>query len=228
MNNRSFVLTVFFALLLGLSGHTQSFSFYLLTDTLVLGQPAGDDIVVEGNIVNNTNTDIEVDIIRRENNLPAGWYSYLCTDICLSPFQDSTRLYLTALQTQNIKLSFMPGPQIDTANCLIVFRSVAGSPETMNKRMYGATNSAAGLSSQTEAQRLKVYPNPASDVLMISSTRRLNHIEVLDLTGQQVFETAGQGHSSAHVNISALPQGIYILKILYTHGDVTFRRFAVN
>jgi len=57
-----------------------------------------------------------------------------------------------------------------------------------------------------------LYPNPVKDVLNISTTESLNNAttEVFDLTGRHIL----QGKLSNNtINVSALPAGIYILKI---------------
>ncbi len=57
-----------------------------------------------------------------------------------------------------------------------------------------------------------VYPNPVKDELNITSTGVMedNHTTIYDLTGRQVFDGELIGES---INVSALPAGIYILKL---------------
>jgi hypothetical protein len=79
---------------------------------------------------------------------------------------------------------------------------------------------AVGISSKNAVpNQLTLYPNPVKDVLQIDTGEfRINRIEILDLTGRIV-----QQHriSRSQINVSALSQGIYFLKLETDKGIVT-------
>ena len=54
-----------------------------------------------------------------------------------------------------------------------------------------------------------LYPNPANDVLNITLTDA-RHVEIYDLMGKMVLS---ESNPNAPINISSLPQGVYIVKI---------------
>ena len=56
--------------------------------------------------------------------------------------------------------------------------------------------------------RLKVYPNPVSDVLIIETTEARDY-QILNLLGQQILV----GKTTQRIDVSVLPQGTYFLKI---------------
>lgn len=59
-----------------------------------------------------------------------------------------------------------------------------------------------------------VYPNPATDVIHVSSTEKIEQLELLDLNGLRVLTS-----STSFMNVEALPTGIYLVR--YTVNGVT-------
>jgi hypothetical protein len=65
--------------------------------------------------------------------------------------------------------------------------------------------------------RLQLYPNPVADVLNIQQPNGGNQvciIELLTIDGRLVYKEKQTPHENAtQINVSALPQGIYLCKI---------------
>jgi hypothetical protein len=59
--------------------------------------------------------------------------------------------------------------------------------------------------------RLKVYPNPVSNTLTVENTEG-SDFQILNLLGQQVL-TGKTPSGGRGLDVSALPQGTYILKV---------------
>ena len=57
---------------------------------------------------------------------------------------------------------------------------------------------------------LKIYPNPATDVININFDNKIDYIEIYNVSGQKVFETQNNKNS---INVSEYPTGIYVIKI---------------
>jgi hypothetical protein len=69
-----------------------------------------------------------------------------------------------------------------------------------------------GIAEKTLAQTVSLYPNPAHDVLNISSTGRENlRIELMDLTGRRLAEKQVMGKDT--IDLSQLSQGIYVVRM---------------
>lgn len=77
-------------------------------------------------------------------------------------------------------------------------------------------NLALGVSDNAVKSNLKVYPNPATDIVNISSTKKIENITVIDMTGKKVqsFKAGNQ------INVSSLAKGTYILQVYYGEGAV--------
>ncbi len=57
-----------------------------------------------------------------------------------------------------------------------------------------------------------LYPNPAATAITITANNTISEIGIINLLGQQVFSQS-YSSSSAHIDISAFPGGVYFVKI---------------
>ena len=64
---------------------------------------------------------------------------------------------------------------------------------------------------------IKLFPNPATDVLTLSTDLEIQNIEVYNLLGQQVLNNKG----FKEVNVSQLPTGTFIIKAQTSKGAYT-------
>lgn len=80
------------------------------------------------------------------------------------------------------------------------------------------------LTEENVKQEVVLYPNPAKDMVFISTTdnSEINGaIEIYDLTGQLISKSTLQGNNSA-IAISHLTPGIYFIRILNSIGKSVF------
>ncbi len=66
-------------------------------------------------------------------------------------------------------------------------------------------------------QNLKVYPNPASDVINITANQTIDKVVIYDLLGKLVLETS----TTNQIKISQLTQGVYLMKIHANNEAIT-------
>ena len=75
----------------------------------------------------------------------------------------------------------------------------------------------------TAADAVTVYPNPVRDVLNVETGgAAVVRMEMTDATGHAVMSIEGDVHT---VDVSALPEGLYFLRI-ETGGGVTVRKIV--
>jgi hypothetical protein len=79
---------------------------------------------------------------------------------------------------------------------------------------------------------LKVYPNPASDVLYLDfgmSNKLASKITIYNTIGEELIDESRSNSTSATMNIDikSLKQGIYLLKI-EMENSVKMVKFQVN
>jgi hypothetical protein len=90
----------------------------------------------------------------------------------------------------------------------IVFDNVI--PSALGTADFGNTNNSISL-----------YPNPAKEVLNISSSSQIANIEVYDLLGKKV----ASNNNASVVNVATLGKGAYIVKVVQENGSVIAKQF---
>ncbi|MDR3219704.1 MAG: Ig-like domain-containing protein [Dysgonamonadaceae bacterium] len=71
--------------------------------------------------------------------------------------------------------------------------------------------------------KVKVYPNPADDKLVLENLTDVNNIAMLNITGQTVKQARPASGFTEEINISELTPGVYFLKIEKTFGVETVK-----
>jgi hypothetical protein len=66
------------------------------------------------------------------------------------------------------------------------------------------------------SSKIAMYPNPASDVLHLSSTKKINKVEVYALNGLKVISNSEVGDS---IDLKELQSGMYFVKIYEDDGE---------
>ncbi len=74
--------------------------------------------------------------------------------------------------------------------------------------------------SATQKDIIKIYPNPAHDIVYIQATTNIKSMAIYDITGKVVKQTIGQGRNTS-IQVSALDRGLYYLKLHEQHGKVS-------
>lgn len=74
-----------------------------------------------------------------------------------------------------------------------------------------------GLDSQKEDSEILIYPNPATNYLMINSLKTVDKVEIYDLMGK----TSITSNNETKINISHLQKGIYLIHIYLADKVIT-------
>ena len=72
--------------------------------------------------------------------------------------------------------------------------------------------------------QVKIYPNPACDVMFAETKHQINTIEILSVTGQLIKQINNFNNTHA-VTVSDLQRGLYFLKITDYNGNISFLKF---
>src|SRR5690606_3503881 len=71
-------------------------------------------------------------------------------------------------------------------------------------------------------EQIIIYPNPVSDILSVETkTNALNNLMIIlfDLNGRQVLKEGIKGQKNT-VDISSLPQGVYMVEIIQENKSI--------
>ncbi len=73
------------------------------------------------------------------------------------------------------------------------------------------------------SSKFSVYPNPANNVLNITSgdALQVNAVKITDINGREVLKTQFSNTDSAQINVSNLATGMYVVSITSTEGVAT-------
>ncbi|NLN32686.1 MAG: T9SS type A sorting domain-containing protein [Flavobacteriaceae bacterium] len=71
--------------------------------------------------------------------------------------------------------------------------------------------------SEIDSSSVAVYPNPVKDILNVSAKNAdVKEVQIVNMNGQVVASS-----KAASVNVSTLPSGVYIVKVVDAKGNVT-------
>tara|TARA_R100000935_G_scaffold1517_1_gene4848 strand:- start:25267 stop:28281 length:3015 start_codon:yes stop_codon:yes gene_type:complete len=95
--------------------------------------------------------------------------------------------------------------------------TVVGTGRDSNNSNVGfvlklAPTTVLGISENTTVDEVILFPNPAKDVLNISTNEVIDSVEIYAITGQQIMQTK-IATSNASLNISTLKAGVYIVNV---------------
>src|SRR5690606_23373344 len=105
------------------------------------------------------------------------------------------------------------------------FVSISSDTQLTDGTTYYVTQTVEGCESEPNAitaheelgtasfsiKKLMIYPNPANDIITVSADEPLTGITVLNLLGQKIMQQSTTANT-IEINISALPQGNYMLQ----------------
>jgi hypothetical protein len=72
-----------------------------------------------------------------------------------------------------------------------------------------------------------IYPNPASEYLIVSNIQNLKYIEIESITGVCLWKSTFSGESVATMPVSDLREGLYII-IIQTDNSLIIRKFIIK
>jgi hypothetical protein len=76
---------------------------------------------------------------------------------------------------------------------------------------------------ELENIEINIFPNPAQNLISVTNKKQFNTIEIIDYKGLSILKTTDE-----IIDISILPQGIYILKLIKQDGNFISKRFVKN
>ncbi|MCD4731679.1 MAG: PKD domain-containing protein [Bacteroidales bacterium] len=109
-------------------------------------------------------------------------------------------------------------------NVLLVATNEAGS-NTMYKEDYITVDHITIIKDDLE-NALKVYPNPAKNILFIESPFEVKQVSIVDMVGENVLYTKSN-QQKITLNVSELREGIYIL-IIETEKETYHKKVQIH
>ncbi len=190
------------------------------------------DIVVEAYVHNNTPKSMKVKWRRVTSELPPTWKNRVCDPISCWESSISTNpqtLVIPPNSSMLLDAHFQPNEVEGNGMVEIVVWAVADSSNTNIKMTYKANAYTVKNNDSPESQ-IKVYPNPVNEHLTIDigSETTARYVEVYSLIGRKMAHYAVPSNVGKYkVNASALPEGLYFVKMLNkNYEQIATRSFA--
>ena len=80
---------------------------------------------------------------------------------------------------------------------------------------------------ETEAENIRIFPNPANDAVYIQNIRAVQHIEIINAAGQTVYsQLVTASDNELVVPLSSFTTGTYLVRLLYESGHVKTIKFV--
>ena len=203
--------------------NAQVFQFNIVSDTIVEGAP-GDELILECKLMNTSINDIYVEIFRLENNIPLGWQSYFCADVCYGPFDDYGVGNVLATAQQPLTIHFVTDLIPSQGNALIKISNYYDTTEVYTQRFFADTDTITSINENSITQ-YNIFPVPCADVINISRESKGTsiQIEVYDLRGVLLQEELLLNDFGT-IDVKGLAAGQYILKMI-SGREAVFDRF---
>lgn len=116
--------------------------------------------------------------------------------------------YAIANAAANIPISYARGTGLSLAN-------------HGTSRGYSTLVMTAALSTEEfDQQKIKVYPNPVTDLLNFTATGTIRKVSFYDTAGRLVKTAAADGKNS--IDVSALEKGTYVVEYELTDGSTSY------
>jgi hypothetical protein len=97
----------------------------------------------------------------------------------------------------------------------------------LDSNMPGDANGPLGVPGQKEIT-LRLFPNPASELVYIESNQAISRIEILQVSGTRMLLSQDKNVFSIGINVSALPPGLYLVQIVLESGEKISRKLVIN
>ncbi|MEN8156242.1 MAG: T9SS type A sorting domain-containing protein [Bacteroidota bacterium] len=115
------------------------------------------------------------------------------------------------------------------AGCANHFRCYQDSKVVITNPNIGCeelvTSSRLGVSPPSE---LKVYPNPAQDLLYIESKNPISTVTILDLKGSEISKKSVDCELKTSLEIQSLDSGIYLIQVSFEEGHIETRKLLID
>jgi hypothetical protein len=131
-----------------------------------------------------------------------------------------------AISNTQISATFFIPSHVPTGYYDVFTYNTLDGELTQQKAIYLTATGITG----TEADHIKVYPNPATNMLYIEAGNQegISSVALTALDGTSALKVSGSQTSRQALDLSAVDPGIYILSVTGQSGTVSYRKIIVE
>jgi hypothetical protein len=165
---------------------------------------AGSTITAELKLWNPTTEELQIKVAKLIIDLPVGWTSSLCLDVCYLPTTDTAIVEIAAGDTMHFYYYFYTTPGAATGYTRVGLRNEFDFPNNYMRDVWAISSDANSIAEHEDVNALVVVPNPATDRITLQGVDPRDAFEIRDLSGRVVGRFTG-----STADVDQLPAGLY-------------------
>lgn len=199
------------------------FTVQWMSNDTVYG-PGGTTLTVHMKLFNTSAADdVLVRVVKLQNELPAGWASSLCLDVCYLPDVDTALVPIAAGDSMDFYYYFYSTPGNAIGYTRIGLRNEGDFVNSFTRQVWGVAEGEVGLDEFEGVSPLLFFPNPASDVVRWTGSQYEDHLHLFDAGGREV----GAVTHGEVLHLGPLEPGVYTGRLLRGARVVATARLVV-
>ncbi len=161
--------------------------------------------------------------VRENNNLPSNWQNAICDiNTCWGSSVDSSSFVLKFGDSGNVDVHFYP---FETGGAgtsdIYVYRN--GDRENGMALTFTANGWTLSKAKAPKSE-IQIYPNPAKNEFTLKAPVKAGtEIQIINVLGQVVHSVKETG-AETKINISALPDGVYMIRFTDNQGKTQMKK----
>lgn len=215
------------AILVFVLQNVQAQSFTITPSTTVSGTvPQYGYLALEIDLNNVSSTPLRMEYELVSSSLPPSWSAVMCDYTSCFPYLNSGRVMEPAPVGDHAFIKITVNPDSVIGSGTVVYdvweTGVPASKQTITFNI----NTVVGVEHAQPEQKLEIYPNPATDRLMVRMSQGSledGNVRIYSFTGTLVKEIALATSAVAEVNISDLAPGAYVILCETPEGTFTHK-----
>ena len=219
------ILTLFVFISIGfLTNATAQFTFELRSTNSQTGSP-GETLIIIGDFENNSGEDIDIVIVREEENVPADWSTAMCTDFCYTPEISQVFMTLYDGDTQSYSMYFYTAPgNENSGSAKISFTNLADTSNRVEQEYFGHSSFAVDINElESLGKEISIFPTLVKDELNVLLPAVL--LDQITEVSFSLFDTGGKLILSSDlqnpenlIQAGQVPAGNYFYSIMSEDG----------
>ncbi len=116
-----------------------------------------------------------------------------------------------------------------TGNAILYVLPVNSSCSGVSSSYSIAVSPCTGLDEQfSNGVFVNVYPNPNNGLVNINALHEISSVVIVDLNGKVVYSNNSVNASNQQLDLSSLPNSVYLMKVKLSSGDVANSRIVIQ
>lgn len=201
-----------------------TFGMQWVSNDTVYG-PGGITLTAHMKLFNTSaSEDVLVRVVKLQNELPDGWGSSLCLDVCYLPDIDTALVPIAAGDTMAFYYYFYSTPGSATGYTRIGLRNEYDNSNSFTRQVWGIAEGAVGVDEPEGTPPSFLYPNPAHDRVWWTGSLAGDELIVFDMAGCELLRALHGGP----VDVGPLAPGIYLARQMRQGVALNTLRFVVQ